>query len=189
MRRTVRLLLIAGWCLLNSGTLHAQETDSFWRRFTNLVARGQSGPVQAEPRPLLTDVSRTSPTSSFESRGVVYLEEFRGPAAPPRLIAAPRPPLPKLSTVRPSLPPAPTPVRPAVAAADDATLLSRMSRLVSQACPQGRNVKLTLQSDREVTVEMEVSTTAQANAFAAQIFAIRELDPFRVNLKFSVPQS
>ncbi len=67
--------------------------------------------------------------------------------------------------------------------------VSRLTRQVSQACAKARNVKLTFTSATEVTVEMDVTTVEECNRHAEQIFAIRELDPYRVNLKFNVPQN
>ena len=67
--------------------------------------------------------------------------------------------------------------------------VSRLTRQVSQACPKARNVKLIFTSATEVTVEMDATTVEECQRHAEQIFAIRDLDPYRVNLKFNVPQN
>lgn len=67
--------------------------------------------------------------------------------------------------------------------------LTRLTRQIGQACPKAKNVKLTFTSATEVTLEMDVTTVEECNRHAEQIFAIRDLDPYRVNLKFNVPQN
>jgi hypothetical protein len=66
--------------------------------------------------------------------------------------------------------------------------VSRLTRQIAQACPKAKNVKLNFTSPTELTIEMEVISAEDCSRHAEQVFAIRELDPYRVNLKFKVPQ-
>lgn len=55
-------------------------------------------------------------------------------------------------------------------------------------CPKARNIKIVAGSGNEVTVELEARTADECNELAERIFTIRDLDPYRVNLKFNVAQ-
>ena len=67
--------------------------------------------------------------------------------------------------------------------------VSRLTRQIAQACPKAKNVKLMFTSPTELTIEMEVISAEECSRHAEQVFAIRDLDPYRVNLKFKVPQN
>ena len=191
MRVTVGLMLVAGWCSI-AGSLPAQTQDRPLQRFSNLLTKGRFDPIKTDAFPAAADVPRPSPPGSFETRGVVYVEEMR-PATPPKLVAAPRAPLTLPQPTPPAVRPQPLPTtantpRPPAIAQDEA-LVQRLTKQINQTCPQVRNVKLTFKSAKEVTVELEVRSMEEANAQADRIFAIRDLDPYRIQLKFHVPQS
>jgi hypothetical protein len=76
---------------------------------------------------------------------------------------------------------------PKVPAAND-PLAQRLARQISQACPQARNVKVVFGTGSDLTVEMDVRSMEECNALAGAVFAIRDLDAYKVNLKFNVPQ-
>ena len=198
MRTVSRLILALGLCGLGVESARAQTSDGLWQRFSNFVTKGKLDADVPLARPQSVAVPRPSPNGAFETRGVVYIEELQGPGSPPKLITAPKAPLavpasapkavPATAAAAPVLPPAlAANARPLPIVQNDA-LAQRLTQLVSAKCSQARNVKVTLQSEKEVTIEMEVRSIQEANVLADQIFAIRELDPYRLNLKCNVPQ-
>ena len=193
MRYASGLLLVLSLIWLVAEPARAQQQETLWQRFKGVfTGKNKNDAAKTEVRPSGNDAKRAAPAAPSETRGVVYVEE--PPVAPmPKAAAQPKaPPTRTLSTgaapavKQPSTAAMPT-IRNAQAAKHE-TLVQGLTRQVSQKCPQARNVKVTFTGEKEVTVEMEVRTQEEANALVEHVFAIRDLDAYRVNVKFTVPQ-
>ena len=200
MRTTCCLLLAFGLNILCSTSARAQSSDGTWRPANHLLIKSNPNSQSPEAPP----VPRSSPTGAFETRGVVYFEEQQGPGSPPKIVTPPKAPLtfptatpkPILKTTAavpvvttPSQSPAmPSVIARPISSGQDDVLRQRVQRQIADKCPQARNVRITFNAAKEVTIEMDARSMPEANALAEHIFAIRELDPYRINLKCTVPQ-
>ena len=189
MRYASGLLLILGLIGLVAEPAAAQQQETLWQRFKGVfTGKRKTEDAKTEIRPLGSDAKRAAPAGPSESLGVVYVEE--PPAAPmPKGPAQPKaPPRIMPAVAAPAVKPPSAAISRNAPAAKNETLVQGLTRQVSQKCPQARNVKVTFTGEKEVTVEMEVRTQAEANVLVDHVFAIRDLDAYRVNVKFTVPQ-
>ncbi|MCI0681030.1 MAG: hypothetical protein L0Y71_02910 [Gemmataceae bacterium] len=241
MRITLSFFVAVG---LGCAVVQPASAQTPWQRFTSLFKKNQADAPQttvpsADMRGVETRGVETRgapsavPSGAREGRGIIFVEEPKSPAPPPRYTGwsrtAPRPPArppvaPRMSVQPASIPSAsirsapnppassPSTARPAApvsqpqivtpsittnAAVAPATAKSpptvrdvqRLTRLVSQACPTARGCKISFNTAGELTVELQARTVEECSSLAEQIFTVRELDPYRVNLKFHVAQT
>jgi hypothetical protein len=161
-----------------------------------IVATPAPTPVPQAPIRVPATMSRTSsaPLSPVAAPITVPVLVAPTPAPPPVPSSAPRP-APQLPVAAPITTPQP-PIKPVAAIVDSPIptsasdpLNQRLTEIVSKACPHAHNVRVSSGAGNELNVEMEARSVEECNILANRVFAIRDLDPYRVNIKFQVPQN
>ncbi|MCS7046100.1 MAG: hypothetical protein NZO58_07070 [Gemmataceae bacterium] len=186
MKKIYAWLLTMGTTCGVVAAAHAQSNEGLFPRLrswfapkTADTATSKSDPVQL-PRTGSTASPKNQAATVREGTGVMYVDGAKTPLGNAKV----QPAGANSGAAAPSNPPvAPTNTPPSPSPA----LAQKLTQKISQACPRARGVRVTFNGANEVTVEMTVNNIEDCNTIAQQIFTVRELDPYRLNLKFQVP--
>jgi hypothetical protein len=197
-------MLIAGGCQIQPAS--AQTKDGPFQRLVNFFSPKTKSDTAVSDK----EKPRPAPKASVSSKSAANAEatstDSESTKATPALPAAPGPKAtlalpaatdsgstiaPASASTKPAAPiksTAPAPATTTKAPPLNNLAIQRLTRQVTQVCPKARNVKIVANGSSELTVEMEARTAEECNDLAERIFTIRDLDPYRVNLKFNVNQ-